>query len=243
MRTASLAPVLVAALLLTACGGKPSPAPATPTPEPPAVATAIEPSPTPMRTATYPPTPTPLIDSFLSPLSPLAIAEESGLVLSTGREVAALEGYAVAEESARAWSPEAYFVGIVPSALGVRSLPVYPEKAGWVYRFARQGDARELYVQVVDGMLGQSGEAEAYRPEGERPQPVDPSLVRLNSPDLRQFYLDNLGGAEASNDYLDYALEFDPQQGRILWFLYDRARSANAVLVVDAATGEVLFPR
>jgi hypothetical protein len=200
----------------------------------------VTPAPTATPTIAAPPSPTPLVDAFVSPLSPLAITEESGLLLGGGREQGALAGYAAAEAAARQWSADAYFVGIVPSILGARALPSYPTEAGWIYRFARAADTRELFVQVVNGEVGLSGEAEALRPDGERPQPVDAATVKLDSGDARQLYAERLSDGEANDDYLDYALEFDPQSGRILWFVYDRARSWGAVLTVDAVTGEVL---
>ncbi|MGQ9554599.1 MAG: hypothetical protein ACUVWR_10845 [Anaerolineae bacterium] len=177
--------------------------------------------------------------AFVSPISPLPYTRR-GLPLSSGRSATALSSYSLAEATAKQWSSDAYFLGIMPSWIMERNLPMLPAKAGWFYRFGHPADTLELYVQVADGAVTGSTEAQAIRFDDFKPTPLDRATVKLDSSDVRQIYLDSLNGGQASDDNLDYALQFDANLNKPVWFIYDLARGEEAVMAVDAATGETI---
>ncbi len=235
MRSKDLLILLALALALAACGrSKPAPTD-TPVPAPTSAPTAAAVAATP----TLPAAPTESVPAFVSPISPIPSAHR-GISLDSGRSASALTWLDLAQTSARAWDSEAEFLGISPSFIMERNLPFLPSQSGWFYRFGRAVDALEFYVQVVDGVVSGTTEAEAI---GDRPKPVavDPAAVALDSDDVRGIYLATADGAGALDSELDYTLAYDTNLGRALWWIWNVAVSEEApVLALDAASGEVV---
>lgn len=235
MRLRTIVILLAMALAIAACGrSNPSP---TDTPVPtatsaPTVAAAA-------ATPTLAPLPTGTQPAFVSPISPIA-GPHRGIPLDSGRSASALAWVELAQASAQAWDAEAEFLGISPSFIMERNLPFLPSQAGWFYRFGRAEDALEFYVQIVDGAVSGTTEAEAI---GERPKPVavDLAAVSLDSEDVREIYLGTAEGEGALDSQLDYTLAYDTSLERPVWWLWDVSISEEApVLAVDAATGEIV---
>ncbi|MGI6207655.1 MAG: hypothetical protein ACOYEW_05505 [Anaerolineae bacterium] len=228
MRSRIIAFLAALALIVAACGGSSPAATDTPAPAEPAAATA---TPQPAATLAEP--------VFVSPVSPIPF-DRPGLPLNTGRSETALAWVDLAIEAAQKWSPDAQFLGIQPSYVMERNLPFMPSAAGWFYSFGRPQDVLQYYVQVVDGRVTGSVEAEAIG-ERPKPQPVDVNAVVLDSDDALQVYLNSLSGAAPSEANIDYSLAVDPDLGKAIWWIYNLEESdQKPVLAVDAATGQVL---
>ncbi len=235
MRLRTIVILLALALAMAACGrSNPSP---TDTPVPtatsaPTVAAAA-------ATPTLAPLPTGTQPAFVSPISPIA-SPHRGIPLDSGRSASALAWLELAQASAQAWHAEAEFLGISPSFIMERNLPFLPSQAGWFYRFGRAEDALEFYVQVADGVVTGTTEAEAI---GERPQPVpvDLAAVTLDSDDVRGIYVATAEGEGALDSELDYSLAYDTDLRHPVWWIWNVAiDEENPVLAVDAASGEIV---
>ncbi|NLT42745.1 MAG: hypothetical protein GXX93_08740 [Anaerolineae bacterium] len=235
MRSRTLVALAVLALLVAACGrSQPDP---TSTPVPTATTTpTVAPA---AATPTLAPLPTGTQPAFVSPISPIPYAHR-GIPLDSGRSASALTWYNLAEEAAHAWYPEAQFLGIAPSFIMERNLPFLPSQAGWFYRFGRAEDALEFYIQVANGTISGSTEAEAIG-EREQPVPVDLAAVALDSDDVRALYLATPEGEGTPDSELDYTLAYDTNLGGPVWWVWNVALSDEApVLAVDAATGDTV---
>ncbi|NPV06465.1 MAG: hypothetical protein HPY83_00705 [Anaerolineae bacterium] len=233
MRSRTIALLATLALLVVACGRSSPPPTDTPAPlsSPTAAAAAA--------TATPRPAPTQAETIFVSPVSPIPFTRP-GLPLDTGRSQPALAWLDLATEAAQRWSEQAHFLGIEPSFIMERNIPFMPAQAGWFYRFGRPEDVIEFYVQVADGKVTGTTEAEALgqRP---KPQPLDLQAVALDSSDARQVYLNSLGASPPGDSELDYALAMDPNLGKPIWWIYNLEVSDQLpVLAVDATNGQVV---
>lgn len=241
MRWIGIIVTLLAAVALSACGGRGAPAAPTATQAPEATATvAVAATPRPTVSVPLP------ITTYQSPisvtaLSPLPMPVWHATDLSTGRSVSALDAYAAAEAAATAWHADAYFIGIEPSHIMEGSLPDPPAAAGWFYRFGRSDGNLEYYVQVIDGTVALTTEARRVGFTDDTARPLDIAAVTVDSGDARAIYLDSIDGRQPDDAELDYALLVESTSGRTLWLVYELAHMGTVpVMAIDAATGEVV---
>lgn len=219
--------ILGAGLILSACGrGKATP---TPTPTPAPVAPAATSTPQVLPTSTTP--------AFVSPVSPIPYSRP-GIPLDTGRSESALTWLNIARETAATWQEDALFLGIQPSFIMERNLPFLPAQAGWFYRFGREGDALEFYVQVADGEVTGTTEAEAIGARA-TPTPIDAEALSLDSAEAQEVYLASPGAEGARLTELDYSLEYSADEGAPLWWVWNLEISdTEPVFAINALTGE-----
>lgn len=194
----------------------------------------------PAATATLPIAPT-KENTFVSPLSPLSpLSSKPGIPLSSGRSVSALASYQAAEAEALKWHKEAYFIGIEPSFVMERNLPYLPAKAGWFFKFGRAGDPVEYYVQVSDGVISGSTEAQPIRFDNNAPVKLNFNTIKLDSTAVRDLYTKTLTDGKLYEDNIDYSLSYDSNLKKPVWYIYDLSIGEKAIFAVDATNGQVM---
>lgn len=102
-----------------------------------------------------------------------------------GRSQTALASYRIAYEAAKErFSPDAKLYAIMPSAIMIGNLGGPPVRLGWFYEFKLPDSRRMFIVQIVDGVVSGTTQAEAIADVKPTELPIDLSTVKLDSPQV-----------------------------------------------------------
>ncbi len=99
-----------------------------------------------------------------------------------GRTKTALESYPVALDAAKqSFSPDAQLFAVAPSTIMISNLGGLPVVSGWFYKFKTTESRREYIVQVVDGQLNGTTQAESVKDPTPRELPIDMTQIKIDS--------------------------------------------------------------
>ena len=186
--------------------------------------------------------PLPTVSPVVSPLqSPDGI--DASMAIDDVRSETALTALPIAELRAREWKETAMLYGIFPSFSMEVNLGLPTVSAGWFFMFKEQDSPVEFYVQILDGKISGTTEAQAILGEQlpYRYLPIEIATLSLDSDDVLRAF-----AARGVSDYVrlhpdsrfDYRLVHLKGQEHPVWSLYGVADSELQSLIhLDAVTG------
>jgi hypothetical protein len=127
--------------------------------------------------------PVPITDTAAMPYPLPEVTDDASV---DGRSLLAMEAYEIAAPVAQAnYAPDAQLFVVIPSSIMMRNLGNPPVEPGWFFKFKRDAQAhREFIVQVVDGRITGSLEAEAAVLIQPLELPIDLEQVNISSDDV-----------------------------------------------------------
>ena len=182
------------------------------------------------------------------PVSVFATTTTDELVSSIpdGRDMSAVDAFYVAQEKALAWNPRAVLFEIPASRVMQRNLGLPTTgPAGWFFMFQEPGSPVEFYIQVVEGKVYGSTEAQPII-IGDPPftyLPLALSKLPISNVDAFRIFLKN-NGQEYVADHapvdFDYRLVHLKGVPNPVWSIYDTLSAGeSALLHIDAVTGDL----
>ncbi len=180
---------------------------------------------------------TPFVSPLVSPVFESPVRATPG-----DRGLSALESYQAARSAARKWNPQGMWYGIVPTAIMESNLGIPSMGRGWFFQFGLGDSTVEYYVFVDHGEVGGSTEAQPIliEPLPYEYLPLDVEQIKVDSPQVLRIYRANGGEAKLQgNVQLDYRLVHVKGTPNPVWSLFDVSDLNNALIHVDARTGQV----
>jgi hypothetical protein len=179
--------------------------------------------------------------SSATPTQMLTPTPSQPATLDDGRFRTAMGSYPLAEEKAKAWNPTAVLYEIVPSYTMQRNLGLPPSAPGWFFKFGMPGSPLEYFVQVLDGHVSGSTEAQPILIE-----PLPYETLPINIKDLKvdsSHVLETIQkarGGELKRIKIDYHLVHLKGDPNPVWSLYDDNDPGSPLISIDAVTGETV---
>lgn len=218
-----LRPLILGALLLTACTSQ---APATPQ----YVTTPVPATPVVAAPSGQPGYPVPAAESSAYP-GP-STGASAAATSSDGRSQSALASYPVAEAAAKKnFDPKAQLNAINPSQIMLGNLGGPPVLPGWFYTFKVPGARRQFIVQVVDGTVTGTTLAEPIEDPKPIERPINVADVKVDSNQVFDTFKAAMAKQNVSTDNKRYDYELVNLEGT----------DGPAWSVVDASTQKWLF--
>ncbi len=161
--------------------------------------------------------------------------------LDDGRFKTAMASYPPAEEKAKAWNPSAVLYEIVPSYTMQRNLGLPPLAPGWFFKFGIPGSPLEYFVQVLDGHVAGSTEAQPIliEPLPYETLPINIRALRVDSSQVLEVFQKE-GGGEPKRTKIDYHLVHLKGIPNPVWSLYDDNDPGSPLISIDAVTEETV---
>ena len=198
--------------------------------------TTASPSATPTQMFTPPPSapPTPIP-------TPTIEVPSQPTPLDDGRFRSAMASYPPAEEKAKAWNPTAVLYEIVPSYTMQRNLGLPPSAPGWFFKFGIPGSPLEYFIQVLDGHVAGSTEAQPIliEPLPYETLPINIKALKVDSSQVLEIFQKE-GGGELKKMKIDYHLVQLKGTPNPVWSLFDDNTSGSPLISIDAVTGEIV---
>lgn len=186
--------------------------------------------------------------STVSPVvSPLQLQPsdeiETSRVVGDVRSETALMALPIAELRAREWKETTMLYGVFPSFSMEANLGLPTVSAGWFFMFKEQDSTVEFYVQILDGKVSGTTEAQAILGEQlpYRYLPIEIATLSLDSDDVLQAFADR-GVSDHVHSHpdlrFDYRLVHLKGQEHPIWSLYGVAdNELQSLIHLDAVTG------
>ncbi|WP_129629191.1 hypothetical protein [Candidatus Oscillochloris fontis] len=112
--------------------------------------------------------------------------------------------------------------------------------SGWFFKFKVEGTSREFYVQVIDGQVSGTTEAEPVVPTIPQELPIDMALVQVTSDQVFARFLEKAPALGLTvSDPTSYDLELVHLEGKSnpIWSVVDPT-TLVWLYSLDANTGE-----
>lgn len=158
-----------------------------------------------------------------------------------GRSVSVADSLATAQEAvAQSFNPAAKLYGVVPSQIMLRNIGSPPVVSGWFFKFKVEGTVREFYVQVIDGQVSGTTEAEPVVQIQPQELPIDMALVQVTSEQVFARFLEKAPILGLTiTDPTSYDLELVHLEGKShpIWSVVDPT-TFTWLYSLDASTGE-----
>ena len=174
-------------------------------------------------------------------LTPTTKAPSQSAPLDDGRFRAAMASYPPAEEKAKAWNPTAVLYEIVPSYTMQRNLGLPPSAPGWFFKFGIPGSPLEYFVQVLDGHVAGSTEAQPIliEPLPYETLPINIRALKVDSSQVLEVFQKE-GGGELKRTKIDYHLVHLKGTPNPVWSLFNDNDPGSPLISIDAVTGETV---
>ena len=198
--------------------------------------TTASPSATPTQMFTPPPSATPT-----QMVTPTIEAPSQSTPLDDGRFRTAMASYPPAEAKAKTWNPTAVLYEIVPSYTMQRNLALPPSAPGWFFKFGIPGSPLEYFVQVLDGHVAGSTEAQPIliEPLPYETLPINIRDLKLDSSQVLEIFQKESGG-ELKRMKIDYHLVHLKGTPNPVWNLFNDNDLGSPLISIDAVTGETV---
>lgn len=189
--------------------------------------------------STKPPTP------FISPVLTTAFESPINNLFDGIPATTAFQSYEIARAKAHEWNANAVWHGIMPSSLMERNFGIPASGGGWFFRFGLQENSLEYHVQVKNGEVSGTTEAQPILME---PLPYELMSIDINelvvdSTQVLEIFWENDGDQylkEHPESKLNYRLLHIKGLPNPVWSLFDSADLNNSLINIDARTGAIV---
>jgi hypothetical protein len=161
--------------------------------------------------------------------------------LDDGRFRTAIDSYPPAEEKAKAWNPSAVLYEIVPSYTMQRNLGLPRSTPGWFFKFGIPDSPLEYFVQVLDGHVSGSTEAQPIliEPLPYETLPINIEALKIDSSKVLEIFQKEREG-KLKGVKIDYYLIHLKGTPNPVWSLFDDNDPGSSLISIDAVTGETV---
>lgn len=182
---------------------------------------------------------------FVSPISTTIFDSPLAKLSDNSRTLSAFNSFELAQARAQVWNPQYVWYGIMPSKLMQENLGIPVTGRGWFFRFGLEENSLEYYVQVENGQVNGSTEAQPILVESLPYEllPIDMGELEIDSTQVLDTFALN-GGAEYFEEHpaakLDYRLLHVKGTPNPVWSLFDLTNLTQPLINVDAKTGAIV---